>query len=93
MRPSALFLCGIKEGCILLEFLVPTFIAEQLFPLSKAQRIGLQRNTKALSVECEALNVVRFSYVPAHTSLIAFIVLQNIELNIKPGSKKGIHIN
>lgn len=61
MRPSALFLCGIKEGCILLEFLVPTFIAEQLFPLSKAQRIGLQRDIKALSIECETLNVVRFS--------------------------------
>ena len=60
MKPSTLFLCGIKEGCILLEFLVPTFIAEQLFPLSKAQRVGLQRDVKALSVECEALNVVRF---------------------------------
>ena len=59
VRPSALYLCRIEEGCILLEFLVPMYIAKQLFPLSKAQKTGLQRDVKALGIECEAFDVVR----------------------------------
>ena len=59
VRPSALYLCRIEEGCILLEFLVPLFIVEHLFPLSEAQKVGLWQDVKTLSIVCEALNVVR----------------------------------
>ena len=95
MRPSALYLCGIEEGCVLLEFLVPSFIVQHLFPLSDAQKFALQRDVKALSVECETLNMVRLMYdkhqLYESWSCIIFITIQNIKLNLKPASKKGIH--
>ena len=95
MRPSALYLCGIEEGCVLLEFLVPSFIVQHLFPLSDAQKFALQRDVKALSVECEALNMVRLMYdkhqLCESCTCIIFITIQNIKLNLKPASKKGIH--
>lgn len=58
VRPSALYLCRIEEGCISLEFLVPTFILEDLLPLNDAQKITLHQDVKALAIECEELNVV-----------------------------------
>ena len=60
VRPSALYLCRIEEGCISLEFLVPTFILEDLLPLTDAQKVALSQDfeVKALAMECEELNVV-----------------------------------
>ena len=53
--------------------------------LSKAQRVGLQRDIKALSIECEALNVVRFiDYVHQCIQImIAFIIDNSIEHQTK----------
>ena len=60
VRPSVLYLCRIEEGCISLEFLVPTFILEDLLPLTDAQKVTLHQDieVKALAIECEELNVV-----------------------------------
>ena len=60
VRPSALYLCRVEEGCISLEYLVPTFILEDLLPLTSAQKIALHQDieVKALAIECEELNVV-----------------------------------
>ena len=58
IRPSALYLCQIRDGCILLEFLVPTFIVKRIFPLNNAQKFALHRDVKLLSIECEALLLV-----------------------------------
>lgn len=58
IRPSALYLCQIRDGCILLEFLVPTFIVEHIFPLNNTQKIALHRDIKLLSIECETLPLV-----------------------------------
>ena len=53
VRPSALYLCQIKEGCISLSFLVPPFITELLLSLSDAQKIALYEDIKTLYVVCE----------------------------------------
>ena len=58
VKPSALYLCKIDDGCISLEFLVPTFIVEQLFPLKDAQKIALYQDVKVLAIECEYLHLV-----------------------------------
>ena len=60
VRPSALYLCRIEEGCISLTFLVPTFITGLLFSLSDAQKIALHEDVKTLSIECkfETLHLV-----------------------------------
>ena len=53
VRPSALYLCRIEDGCISLTFLVPTFITELLSSLSDAQKIALYEDVNTLSIECE----------------------------------------
>ena len=58
IRPSSLYLCRVKEGCVLLEFLVPDFIVEKVFPLSDSQILGLYSEVKVLSVEHHALPFV-----------------------------------
>jgi hypothetical protein len=61
VRSSALYLCRIEEGCISLEFLVPTFILEDVLPtLTEAQKTALYEDVevKALAIECKELNVV-----------------------------------
>ena len=53
VRPSALYLCRIEDGCISLTFLVPTFIIGLMSSLSDAQKIALHEDVKTLSIECE----------------------------------------
>lgn len=61
IRPSSLYLSRVKEGCMLLEFLVPTFIAKDLFPLSNVQTITLYKEVKVLSIENLSLHLVSSS--------------------------------
>ena len=61
IRPSSLYLCRVKDGCVLLEFLVPTFIVEHLFPLSNAQIIALYTEVKVLAIENPSLHLVSSS--------------------------------
>ena len=58
IKPSALYLRRIEEGCMSLEFLVPMFILEDLFPLNSAQKNAFREDIEVLGIECEALNVV-----------------------------------
>ena len=53
VRPSSLYLCQVKDGCVLLEFLVPTFIVERIFPLSKSQLLPLYSHVRLLTIEKE----------------------------------------
>ena len=50
IRPSVLYLSKIKDGCILLEFLVPTCIIDHLFPLSNVQIIALYTEVRVLRI-------------------------------------------
>ena len=53
IRPSSLYLCTVKEGCVELEFLVPAFLCERIFPLTEAQKEALCREVKALAITCD----------------------------------------
>ena len=50
IRTSSLYLCRIKDGCVLLEFLIPQSVVDQVFPLSKEKIITLFTEVKVLSI-------------------------------------------
>ena len=71
VRPSALYLCRIEEGCISLTFLVPPFITEHLLSLSDAQKIALHEDVKTLSIECEFEDF----HLVSHNNIIYNVIL------------------
>ena len=60
VRNSALHLSTIKEGCVILEFFVPTFIVNQVFPLSDQQIVALYTKVKVLHILYQLTYVVSF---------------------------------
>jgi hypothetical protein len=50
LRPSALRLFSIEEGCVVVTFLVPTFAADYIFPPGKNMNFGLAEDLQHLSV-------------------------------------------
>ena len=58
IRPCSLHLSRIKDGCVLLEFLIPSFLFDHIFPLW--DEYALYTQLKVISIECEdrALSVV-----------------------------------
>lgn len=63
VKSSALYLSAIKEGCVLLEFYVSTFIIDQIFPLSDEQIIALYTEVKVLHISYWQNYVVSFIIV------------------------------
>ena len=61
IRPCSLHLSRIKDGCVLLEFLIPSFLFDRIFPLRDEDTLYTQ--LKVISIECEdqALYVVSTS--------------------------------
>ena len=51
VKPSMLYLSKIKDGCILMEIFIPTFIVDQIFPLTEMQIIDLFTRVKVLHIE------------------------------------------
>lgn len=41
LKPSTLYLCCVDEGCVQLLYLIPSFVAKEVFPLSSDQKIAL----------------------------------------------------
>ena len=64
VKSSALYLRRVEEGCTSLEFLVPAFILEDLFPLSHTLQFALHQDTeiRALGIVCDTLSVVSGQY-------------------------------
>ena len=60
VKNSALHLSTIKEGCVILEFFVPTFIVNQVFPLSNQQIVALYIEVKVLYIQYQLTYVVSF---------------------------------
>ena len=58
IRPSSLYLCRVKEGCVLLEFMVPDFIVDKIFHPSDSQILELYLEVKVLSVESRGFDLV-----------------------------------
>ena len=70
IRPSALYFCFIKGGCILIESLIPTFIIERVFPLSDSQMIGLYNELKVKNITVDHPFNTQVSSCPLQFSTI-----------------------
>ena len=60
IKPSSLYLHCIKKGCVCLEFLIPPFLFDGMFPLSGEQKVALYREVNITTVQCDqpSLHVV-----------------------------------
>ena len=57
IKPSALYLRSIEEGCLSLEFLLPSFLFRRIFPLTDEQKIALYKDVKVINIHCEEQNL------------------------------------
>lgn len=76
INPSALYLRSIKEGCLSMEFLIPSFLFERIFPLSDEQKTALHKEAKVTSIYCEEpnLHVVCIYITATHTYMLANLI-------------------
>ena len=58
IKPSSLYLRNIKEGCVSLEFLIPSFLFGRIFPLSDEQKAALYNEEKVIAIQCEDPNLL-----------------------------------
>ena len=52
VNPAVLVLSRVDEGCVQLTFLIPRFVARELFPLSYEQTSGLSKDASVVRLEC-----------------------------------------
>ena len=57
IKPSSLYLRSIKEGCVCLEFLMPAFLFDHIFPLTHNQLVSLYSELKVTAIECDQQNL------------------------------------
>ena len=50
IKPSSLYLHRIREGCVCLEFLIPSFLLDRIFPLSSEQKVALYREVNVTAI-------------------------------------------
>ena len=82
IRPSSLYLQHVTDGCVLLEFLVPNFVVEKIFPLTDSQIVALYSEVKVLTIESEAFKLVRpsfISYAMHSTNMAVIIMIINVQ--------------
>lgn len=83
IKPSSLYLRSVKDGCILLEFLISSFLFEHVFPLSSKQKAELYYEAKVLSIQCEEPNlfVVSVQTITSITELVVWCTLHIMSLS------------
>ena len=54
IRLAALVLSRVEEGCVQLLFLIPKFVAQEIFPLSQEQTSALCKAVSLIRLECES---------------------------------------
>ena len=52
VRPATLQIYSIDKGCVQLTFLIPKFVAQEIFPLSQEQTSALSENVLLIRLEC-----------------------------------------
>ena len=52
VRPATLQICRITKGCVELTFLIPKFVAQEIFPLSHEQTSALRKDVSVIRLEC-----------------------------------------
>ena len=77
IKPSLITVYRVTKGCVLLEFLVPNFIIEKIFPLTDSQIVALYSEDKVLTIESKAFKLVRPSFInyAMHCMSMAVIIM------------------
>ena len=52
VRPATLQICSMKKGCVQLIFLIPKFVAQNIFPLSHEQISELFNDVSVIKLKC-----------------------------------------
>jgi len=52
VRPATLQIYSIDKGCVQLTFLIPKFVAQEIFPLSYEQTMALSMDESVIRLEC-----------------------------------------
>ena len=52
VRPATLQISSIAAGCVQLTFLIPKFVAQEIFPLSNEQKSALSKDVSVIRLEC-----------------------------------------
>ena len=55
--PSSLYLLSVKEGCVSLEFLIPSFLFKCIVSLSDEQKAALYNKDGVISIQCDKPNL------------------------------------
>ena len=83
IRPSSLYLQRVTEGCVFLEFLVPNFVVEKIFPLTDSQIVALYLEDKVLTIESVTFKLVRLysfiSYAMYCMNMAIIIMIINVQ--------------
>ena len=75
---SALYLSSIKEGCLSMEFLIPSFLFERIFPLSDKQKTALYNEAKVTSIYCEEPNLFVVCVLQTPIIIVLIAIYSNI---------------
>ena len=52
LNPATLQIYSVDEGCVQLIFLIPKFVAQEIFPLSDEQATALSKGVAVMRLEC-----------------------------------------
>ena len=52
LKPATLQICSFAKGCVQLIFLIPKFVAQEIFPLSHEQMSALFKDVSVIRLEC-----------------------------------------
>ena len=52
VKLATLIIDGVDAGCVQLTFLIPTFVAQEIFPLSNEQMSALHKDASVIRLEC-----------------------------------------
>jgi len=52
LNSATLLIYSVDKGCVQLIFLIPKFVAREIFPLSKAQESALSKDVAVMRLEC-----------------------------------------
>ena len=84
VKMAVLIIVNVDPGCVQLTFLIPKFIAQEIFPLSHEQASALSKETPVIRLECgdyvfEVLGIVMCVYMYL---VLALVLLFKFSLNL-----------
>ena len=77
VRPATLQIYSIAKGCVQLTFLIPKFVAQEIFPLSCEQTSALSKDVSVIRLECMDY-VFEVCYNPVCSTTIGLVFILHI---------------